>query len=129
MQTILAMMNQPIDEYTRQQLVTELIAVSNILCEHHPKLSKKKKHLEFALEELRKGRLSCEKAIKFYSSENYGLYILLNSFLRALACPTEIFYIQPFFKDLFCAVQEIHQSQPIQSIVCYRGGVMFPDEK
>lgn len=53
--------------------------------------------------------MTFQQIINSYTSEKYQLYIIINSFLRSMQCPTEIFYIQPLFKDLFNAIEKLYK--------------------
>jgi hypothetical protein len=56
------------------------------------------------------------------------IFQLINNLLRLSRHPAEIYYIQPFFKDLFEAVNFLHQSSKKlkatnKPFIFYRGGL------
>jgi hypothetical protein len=52
----------------------------------------------------------------------------MNNLLRACSHPSEIYYIQPFFKDLFLAVRSLQLQTNLGDYVCYRGGFVARQE-
>ena len=69
--------------------------------------------------------------IKLYtgsmSPENY----LTNNLLRASKDPAEMYYCQPYFRELFEALKSLYQKQKSQAkypIMCYRGGSASEEE-
>ena len=51
--------------------------------------------------------ISIGKIFNKYTSDKHKLYLILNTFLRAMSCPTEIYYVQPIFKELYQAIQSL----------------------
>jgi hypothetical protein len=64
-------------------------------------------------------------------TKDTAVYKILNNILRSGRHPTEIFYIQPFFKILFGAIEYLfgkhYRSNPKKKspFVCYRGAKMI----
>ena len=66
-----------------------------------------------------------EEVIKKYteisSPENY----ITNNLLRASKNPAEIYYCQPYFRELFESITKLHKQQLKTNkypLICYRGG-------
>lgn len=52
----------------------------------------------------------------------------MNIFLRAMRDSTEMFYIQPFAKDLFKAIKQMNKKTQKKGFTCFRGGYISPNE-
>lgn len=83
--------------------------------------------------ELKKGKLSLERAFYWYTVHG-PIYKFTNNLLRLSLQPTKIYYIQPYIKDLFDSVMNMHQIYLNSSkneqkyFICYRGATLSPSE-
>lgn len=74
---------------------------------------------------MKKGTLSAKRAIFWYTNTD-GVYKIMNNILRSGSHPSEIFFIQPFFKDLFITIKNLqNQQSKKKDFVCFRGGSLF----
>ena len=53
---------------------------------------------------------------------------LTNNLLRASRNPSEIYYCQPYFRQLYKAIWELYQKQELSELVCYRGANASQEE-
>lgn len=83
------------------------------------------------IQELSNGHLNPKRAIYWYTA-NSIIYKFMNNLMRLSSDISQVFYIQPFFKDLFHAVHQLYNSQVQRKIltnfVCYRGGTINKKE-
>lgn len=101
------MIKMPINLALRKKIVDRLEKLVCRLTELDEEYRFFKADMKQFLKELREGRLSDTRVIFWYTSE-LPLYKLLNNIFRSYDNPSHIFYIQPFFKDLFRTIQ--HES-------------------
>lgn len=114
--TMVAMLNQEIDLCTRRQIVNQF---SNLV----GKIDKENT-FDQLIRELNKGPLGLERAFYWYTN-SVGVYKIINNLLRSCTHPSEIFYLQPLFKDIFLAIRKLHKKSKKQGFVCYRGGTLY----
>lgn len=105
---ISTMIKIPINLAFRKKIVDQLEKLVFRMAELDEEYRFFKADIEQFLKELRVGKLSEARVIFWYTSE-LPLYKLLNNLFRSYCNPSHIFYIQPFFKDLFRTIQ--HQSK------------------
>lgn len=72
--------------------------------------------------------MSAWQIINIYTSEKYKIYIVLNSFLRAMNSPTELYYVQPLVNELFKAINKLYRLADSKNFICYRGGFISTKE-
>ena len=82
-------------------------------------------------QDLDKVEYQLEEIIKRYteisSPENY----ITNNLLRASKDPAEIYYCQPYFRELFESITKLHKQQLKTNkypLICYRGGSASQEE-
>lgn len=68
------------------------------------------KKIQDFLSDLRVGEMKSKRAIFWYTGESPAHH-LLNNIIRSCKHPAEIYYVQLFFKDVYKAVIELHESQ------------------
>lgn len=67
------------------------------------------------------------KSISWYTTQS-PVHKLVNNLLRSCSHPSEIYYIQPFFKALFqailCLFRQQQRKNDRSEFLCYRGGLI-----
>ena len=53
---------------------------------------------------------------------------ITNNLLRASKNPSEIYYCQPYFRQLYKAIWELYQKKEKSELVCYRGANASQEE-